>query len=93
MRHRGIHLIRRRVIRTRSQTNVAMSHEGYMRLAKQLRAEKRGIYLLTRVEGSPMFRLQGPDNTDVYVDDLGAAFDALSKLNIMSVEITATEVR
>jgi hypothetical protein len=59
----------------------------------ELRAEKRGIYLLTRVEGSPMFRLQGPDNTDAYVDTLDAAFDALSKLNIVSVEITATEVR
>jgi hypothetical protein len=50
----------------------------------------RGLYLLTPVAGSPMWRLQGPDNTDVFVDSLDAGLDALSVLKIVSVEITAT---
>jgi hypothetical protein len=70
-----------------------MNKDTNRRATLAKRTLKRGIYLLTRVEGSPMFRLQGPDNTDAYVDTLDAAFDALSKLNIVSVEITATEVR
>jgi hypothetical protein len=93
MNTHGIHLIIQRARRVRSRhrdAKPAMSSEDYLRLAKQLRAQKRGIYLLTPVSGSKRWRLQGPDNTDSFVDSLDAGLDALSCLSIVSVEITAT---
>ena len=48
-----------------------------------------GIYLLTSMPNSSMWRLQGPQNTDTFVESLDAGLDALSTLKIESVEVTA----